>query len=852
MTTTMRALLITSLVLGFFISLMTSVAPAATSDWRSRVSPELLEIYKSATTSADQSQSPDAINPAQTVSAGGAHFDPQGRVQVDVLFDCSLAPPSAAVAAAGLKINASVHIAPMCIIEGWVAPAAIPNLASVAGIKQVKMPVYAARRPRKSNPLPTSSSFPSTSSTPRPRAQASGTTPAIDGEGVTIMHADQFVAQTGTNGSGVTIGVISDDVTSLALIQSRGELPKVTVVPPTPGVVPTPNSSPTDEGTMMLEEVHAVAPGASLAFCGSLTSTDYLGCLSQLIAAGATIVVDDEAFPTDNLMSSNGPISLAVQSTLTKSSAVALFTVTENYNGSYWEGDYAPVSLASLGFGPFTCNGQTDYYVGVPEQLTVAVTNTYPLLLQWADPFGANVSNFDVYILDTTNNAFQCLSAAGSPNTYISNSDTSIAAGTYDFLIGTPDQSLANKFIKFFVGGDGDTALSISTSGSIVSPQAFVPGVTTVGAVIGSDGVGNTIESYSGLGPISLVFPTPVKLPAPTFVAPDAIYVDAAGTDFATELFPDGLFHGTSAAAPNAAAVAALLRGSFPSMTPAQLIGALQTGATQLASTVPNGTFGYGRVDALGALAVNPGPSISAWPNISVVGGSSTTPAAVTVKGFGNLSLSATSSNPALIPATLAATGTAGINISPSTCGSGTTACTIAARPIIGQIGTATVTAIATDGAHRQGRSAAVVTVTKPAAPTISVSSGTSQSVTVGGMVSPVAFAVTGTGSLTVTAMSSNATVLPQAGIAISSGCGSSSHSCTANLMLAAGRSGSSTMTFTVQDPYGQSATATATVQANAPSGGGGGGATGFRSLLCLATLLLLRLCLPHRSRLQL
>ena len=61
-----------------------------------------------------------------------------------------------------------------------------------------------------------------------------------------------------------------------------------------------------DEGTALLEEVHAVAPQATLAFCGPQTFIDYTSCLTQLIAAGATILVDDMNFPPQDLMSSDG------------------------------------------------------------------------------------------------------------------------------------------------------------------------------------------------------------------------------------------------------------------------------------------------------------------------------------------------------------------------------------------------------------------------------------------------------------------------------------------------------------------------------------------------------------------
>jgi hypothetical protein len=139
------------------------------------------------------------------------------------------------------------------------------------------------------------------------RPQAGGSS-AIDGAAVSLMHADEYFMQTSVNGAGVGIAVMSDDATSLAAIQAWGELPAVEVLQPGPS--PSPNPNPTDEGTMMLEEVYAVAPGASLYFCGALTSVEYLGCLQNAVSAGVNIVSDDLGIPTDDLMSANGACSI--------------------------------------------------------------------------------------------------------------------------------------------------------------------------------------------------------------------------------------------------------------------------------------------------------------------------------------------------------------------------------------------------------------------------------------------------------------------------------------------------------------------------------------------------------------
>jgi hypothetical protein len=146
------------------------------------------------------------------------------------------------------------------------------------------------------------------------------------------------------------------------------------------------------------------------------------------------------------------------------------------------------------------------------------------------------------------------------------------------------------------------------------------------------------------------------------------------------------------------------------------------------------------------------------------------------------------------------------------------------------------------------------ITVVPSLAPTISITSGGNQSVTLPATASPVAFTLAGTGPLTVTAQSSNATLLPASGISIAAGCGSTTLVCTAKLAIASGQTGSSTVSLTVTDSYGQSALGTVTIQViPAPAGGTGSGATagsgGGGSLDILSLLLGLAGFGIHRLR---
>jgi hypothetical protein len=775
-------------------------------NWRARVSADLLQIYQSTTTKSEVGSFGKA--------PPHARFDSSGRVQIAAYFDCKLPLPDGALGAAGLAISASVKLPPYCVVEGWAAPETLPSIASVSGVTVLKLPVYSQHHRVDLNSRATPTSAMPEVVSPRPTADRVPQS-SIDGAAINIMHSDEYTKQTGSNGGGVTIAVFSDDVTSLAVIQKRHELPRsITVF--SSAAQPTR----TDEGTMMLEEIHAIAPGAALAFCAVETEGDYGTCLQESVAAHVNIIVDDEGFPGDDLMSTNGTFAQGVQSILAANPGVTLFSSSGNNSQAYWQGQYSPTLFTVNGVpSTLTCgaNGQVDSYsenfgAQPNEVLTLTRSLTAALYLQWADPFGQNTSNFDFYILDASFNVLACAPGAGSTVTFNELLPVpALAPGTYFVAIGTPDETLAGKFLKLDAYADGAGALNATTGGSVDSPQKFISGVQTIGAVDGSDGTGNNIEPFSGTGPIQLEFPSPATTQAPIFVAPDNVAVDNKGT-----LFPSNPFLGTSAATPNAAAVLALLESAFPGASPTSLLASMREGAVPLGNGAPNGTFGYGRVDAIGALNAVGAPTISPISNTSIAGGQSSGPLPFTITGIGNLTVSTSSDNSALV--SVGANGD--VSVTPQGCGTTTNACNLTITPTLGQIGTANVTLTVTDGAQRFASATFTVTVTKPAPPAVTVTAGASQTVIEGKAAGAVTFVMTGTGPLTAGVVSSNASLLPNSSISLSSGCGTTTDTCTATPTLAAGQTGSATITISAQDPYGQSgsgATATVTVAKPAP-----------------------------------
>jgi hypothetical protein len=784
------------------------------------VSPRLLAVWtNTAAGSADKSELRTDASRSRAAQSQ-FRFDQEGRVQLDVHYECSRAAPVSALAARGLVAGKAVRVPPFCSVEGWLAPDDLPDLASLGGIHSIDLPNYSIIIRPVTHVLA--------------RPQAVGST-VIDGTAIALTHATQFIQTTGKNGSGVTIGIMSDDVASLALIQSRGELPPhITVLTPSaPGGA---QLSPTDEGTMLLEELHALAPGASLMFCAPQTDTEYVSCLQDLIAAGASVVADDIEYPEEDLLSAESSLAAGVQSLLAQNSSVLLFSAAGNENQSFWQGVYAPTHLST----PLTCsvNGQADTYAqsfaGTPyEKLTLFDTLDAPIYLQWADPFGANISNFDLYVMDQNMHVRECIPGAGSREVFDSDSDPQLTSGVYHLVIGTPNTEFAGKFLKLLVYGDGAAVFADATAGGIGSPQKFLSGVVTVGAVYGADGSGDTIEAYSATGPVELEFPVPISVQAPVLVAPDGVYVDSVGTHFPSS--PPNLFFGTSAATPNVAAVAALLRAAFPTLNAARIESALQSGATPLGASTPDGVFGYGRVDALGALQALPQPTVSPIANVTIAGGS-TAQIPFTVTGTGKLTLAGTTDNAALV--SLGAS--AGAQFAPASCGNSTNSCTLTVTPSLGLLGTAHLSFSVTDGAGRSVSTSVTVTVTHPPPPTVHITSGANQSIPAGKAVTPAGVSLTGT-MLTLSLSSSNPALLPATSATLSSGCGRSSLTCSLTLKPVAGQSGQTTLTVTARDSYGQSSQGALTLSIAAPaaSGGGGGGGAFDSGFLVLLALLL-------------
>ncbi|MCH8109505.1 MAG: hypothetical protein IIB15_05190, partial [Chloroflexi bacterium] len=134
-------------------------------------------------------------------------------------------------------------------------------------------------------------------------------------EGDALLGFDDLRAALGVDGSGVTVGVISDGIFGLADAIASGDLPATTLIrdtnskltQTTGGIIATSFRADSDlekglssgamgaEGTAILEIVHDIAPGAQLRFANFSTSLEFMAAV-DFLAANSDVVIDDIGF----------------------------------------------------------------------------------------------------------------------------------------------------------------------------------------------------------------------------------------------------------------------------------------------------------------------------------------------------------------------------------------------------------------------------------------------------------------------------------------------------------------------------------------------------------------------------
>ncbi len=609
--------------LALVFAVASAALPAAAVAAPSPLSPPLQELAEPAV--AAKPLAAQAHRLGLPADGPGSLVRDGGRVLVTARLTGGIAAAVAGLRQAGARIvsvgaesgTATLAVAPRSLLEVAAAP-------GVGAVWQVRAPVVFT-----------------------PEGQCEGG--AAISEGLSQLQVDDARTAFDLRGKGETIGVLSDSFDSAeAATTAQGDVLSGDLPGPAGtcsgqqlpvNVLAEGPADGTDEGRAMLQVVHDLAPHANLAFATAFESEESFAQNIEALArpvseggAGAGVIVDDVAWFEEPFFQ-DGPIAAAVDNVtadgVTYLSAAGndnLFDSSGNRIAS-WE---APSFRDSGGCPAAIASGSHcmdfDPGAGSDDTFGIAVEphETLTLDLQWAEPWNGVATNLDAYLLSSTGQLLAKsteanVSGTQRPVEIVQWVNSSASARTGQLAINR--RIGASPRLKFILlengGGVSATEYPKSSGGDVVGPAVFGhAGAESAIAVAAAPYDDSTrVERYSSRGPVTHLFgPVEGPVPALPFGVPQVIpKPDLAATDCGATTFFAFLqagkwrFCGTSAAAPHAAAVAALVRQAKPTLPPQQVRGALEETAAPVGA-FPADAAGAGLVDADAAIASLPGP----------------------------------------------------------------------------------------------------------------------------------------------------------------------------------------------------------------------------------------------------
>lgn len=494
------------------------------------------------------------------------HLDEQGRIHLYIYL--SSTGESELSKLREYEVDVEIVNEKLAVVQGWVPFDRIEEIASLPMVKKISPPEYGKTR-----------------------------TGEVNTAGDAILKADQL-RNLGLDGKGVKIGVISDGANDRATAQASGDLPNNittfgTCNTRTYDGVNCDYGNSCNEGTAILEIIHDIAPGAELAIAAADTSLEFVQRLDDLVNIfGADIIVDDLGF-VDEPFFADGFVSQAIAAVTDK---IIYISAAGNSAQHHHEADYVPTTLQGFEVYDFghanneAPDGTLDILVE-PDSFLVTV-------LQWNDEFGKSSNDYDLMLLNEDESDLLCPYCIS--NQFQTGIQDPIEAICY--FNDTVNPVRGKLVVERYSGSSKRLEMYMSTSGVTLEehkvPDGSVfghpglPSVLAIGAINASDPGNDDIQLYSSHGPARIDFPGIRTVTKPDLTAVDGVSVTGAGG------FPS-IFFGTSAAAPHAAGLAALLKQAVPESTPQDIRNDLKNHAVDLGAFGPDNIFGWGRIDGL-------------------------------------------------------------------------------------------------------------------------------------------------------------------------------------------------------------------------------------------------------------
>lgn len=565
-------------------------------------------------------------------------MDDAGRVLVDIYLDgsLSLADFQALLVSTGSNITGVNPAFRFGAISAFVPPSAIGSVAGFNGLHLMKM-------------------------TARPQRNAG----VVTSQGAKVMRAD-LANTNGFIGTGITIGVLSDSYdtspTSFTTIRAANDIASGDLKAPKFVIDLASSSSNTDEGRAMMQIVHDVAPAADLcfatAFSGEAAFAANIRTLRTNPACAADVIVDD-VFYFDEPFFSDGQVAQAVNDVSTSTSLagrqVAYFSSAGNQGsaGGYGSIDVpnavfstTPTNLGNINLASIssctsspgtgstkanTAGGFLDFGGGNFVMPVSYTSSSSRMIMQWDDLFyqGRVTTDLNWYMFNSSGN---CVFTFATNNITADYGMESIAlsggaSGTYRIMVARTSAGTkqATRVRMVNLGGWGGAAFQTKSSPTTFGHSAAASANSVAAYRYTSPATQQVpfipaFESFSSPGPVTIVFDAagnrlavPETRKKPDFAAPDGGNTTFfyKNSDFEGDGFNN--FFGTSAAAPHAAGVAALMlqkAGGPGSLTPKQIKTILQ--GTPAARVIPFSNApaakgwslydGFGLIDAINAL----------------------------------------------------------------------------------------------------------------------------------------------------------------------------------------------------------------------------------------------------------
>ena len=437
----------------------------------------------------------------------------------------------------------------------------------------------------------------------------------------TALHADTARTTYGDTGSGLKIGVLSDsfDTKASALTHMAGDIAADDL--PAATTILHDYAGGADEGRAIGQLVHDLAPGAAIAFdTAEGGQAAFANHIIELANAGAKVIVDDVVYFAE-LAYQEGPIAQAVDQ-VTAAGVSYFSSAGNNSNGAAvtgYEGNW-------VSGGSYAGGGETTTLMNfAPGQdyIPVTLAANEVFVLQWSNPgasaggsgatadldlFLTNQSGTVVNLVEETDNI------GGDPVEVLGVSGGE--GGTYYLRVGLFGGPAPSE-IKLMALANGRNVSFASPASNTDTGTFFghaaAKGAMGIGAAsfLDTPAYGTTpalAEFYSSGGPDKILFDNSGAALAAAdyrnvaFTSVDGGNTSFFGSDIAGDADSYPNFFGTSAAAPDAAAIALLMLQARSTLTPSDIKNLLADSALDMGPAGTDAVTGTGLVNAYLAL----------------------------------------------------------------------------------------------------------------------------------------------------------------------------------------------------------------------------------------------------------